>query len=40
MDNKKVGDNVLYYKVTDSGGRVAFAQRTNIKLKNGALKIL
>ena len=35
---QKVGDNVLYYKVTDSWGRVAFAQRTNIKLKNGAFE--
>ena len=35
---QKVGDNVLYYKVTDCWGRVAFAQRTNIKLKNGAFE--
>ncbi len=35
---QKVGDNVLYYKVTDSWGRVSFAQRTNIKLKNGAFE--
>ena len=35
---QKVGDNVLYYKVTDSWGRVTFAQRTNIKLKNGAFE--
>lgn len=37
---QKVGDNVLYYKVTDSWGRVTFAQRTNIKLKMVLLKIL
>ena len=35
---QKVGDNVLYYKVTDSWGRVTFAQRANIKLKNGAFE--
>ena len=35
---QKVGDNVLYYKVTDSWGRVSYEQRTNIKLKNGAFE--
>ena len=33
-----VGDNVLYYKVTDSWGRVSYEQRKNIKLKNGAFE--
>ena len=33
-----VGDNVLYYKVTDSWGRVSYEKRTNIKLKNGAFE--
>ena len=32
---QNVGDNVLYYKVTDSWGRVSYEQRANIKLKNG-----
>ena len=35
---QNVGNNVLYYKVTDSWGRVTFAQRKNIKLKNGAFE--
>lgn len=35
---QNVGDNVLYYKVTDSWGRVSYEQRTNIKLKNGAFE--
>ena len=35
---QKVGDNVLYYKVTDSWGRVSYEQRINIKLKNGAFE--
>ena len=35
---QKVGDNVLYYKVTDSWGRVSYEQRANIKLKNGAFE--
>ena len=35
---QKVGENILYYKVTDSWGRVTFAQRKNIKLKNGAFE--
>ena len=33
--NQKVGENTLYYKVTDSWGRVTFGQRKNIMLKNG-----
>ncbi|WP_302630769.1 immunoglobulin-like domain-containing protein [uncultured Clostridium sp.] len=32
---QKVGENTLYYKVTDSWGRVTFGQRKNIMLKNG-----
>ncbi|WP_302631494.1 hypothetical protein [uncultured Clostridium sp.] len=32
---QRVGDNLLYYKVTDSWGRVSYAQRKNIILKNG-----
>ena len=35
---QQVGENTLYYKVTDSWGRVTFAQRKNIKLKNGAFE--
>ena len=35
---QKVGDNVLYYKVTDSWGRISYEQRINIKLKNGAFE--
>ena len=35
---QNVGDNVLYYKVTDSWGRVSYEQRTNIRLKNGAFE--
>ena len=35
---QQVGDNVLYYKVTDSWGRVSYEQRANIKLKNGAFE--
>ena len=35
---QQVGENVLYYKVTDSWGRVTFSQRKNIKLKNGAFE--
>ena len=35
---QNVGDNVLYYKVTDSWGRVSYAKRINIKLKNGAFE--
>ena len=35
---QNVGDNVLYYKVTDSWGRVSYEQRANIKLKNGAFE--
>ena len=35
---QQVGENILYYKVTDSWGRVTFAQRKNIKLKNGAFE--
>ena len=35
---QNVGDNVLYYKVTDSWGRVSYEKRTNIKLKNGAFE--
>ena len=35
---QQVGDNVLYYKVTDSWGRVSYEQRKNIKLKNGAFE--
>ena len=35
---QSVGDNVLYYKVTDSWGRVSYEKRTNIKLKNGAFE--
>ena len=35
---QNVGNNVLYYKVTDSWGRVSYEQRTNIKLKNGAFE--
>ena len=32
---QQVGENTLYYKVTDSWGRVTFGQRKNIMLKNG-----
>ena len=35
---QQVGNNVLYYKVTDSWGKVTYAQRKNIKLKNGAFE--
>ena len=35
---QNVGNNVLYYKVTDSWGRVSYEQRENIKLKNGAFE--
>ena len=35
---QNVGDNVLYYKVTDSWGRVSYEQRANIKLKNGVFE--
>jgi len=35
---QQVGENTLYYKVTDSWGRVTFVQRKNIKLKNGAFE--
>ena len=35
---QNVGDNVLYYKVTDSWGRVSYEKRSNIKLKNGAFE--
>ena len=35
---QNIGDNVLYYKVTDSWGRVSYEKRTNIKLKNGAFE--
>ena len=35
---QNVGDNVLYYKVTDSWGRVSYEKRINIKLKNGAFE--
>ena len=35
---QNIGNNVLYYKVTDSWGRVSYEQRTNIKLKNGAFE--
>ena len=35
---QNVGDNVLYYKVTDSWGRVSYEKRTNIRLKNGAFE--
>ena len=35
---QNVGNNVLYYKVTDSWGRVSYEQRANIKLKNGAFE--
>ena len=35
---QQVGNNVLYYKVTDSWGRVTYDQRKNIKLKNGAFE--
>ena len=36
--NQKVGENILYYKVTDSWGRVTFGQRKNIMLKNGIVQ--
>ena len=36
--NQKVGKNILYYKVTDSWGRVTFGQRKNIMLKNGIVQ--
>ena len=36
--NQKVGENTLYYKVTDSWGRVTFGQRKNIMLKNGIVQ--
>ena len=32
---QQVGENTLYYKVTDSWGRVTFGQRKKIMLKNG-----
>ena len=35
---QNVGNNVLYYKVTDSWGRVSYEQRKNINLKNGAFE--
>ena len=35
---QNVGNNVLYYKVTDSWGKVSYAQRKNINLKNGAFE--
>ena len=35
---QKVGENTLYYKVTDSWGRVTFGQRKNIMLKNGIVQ--
>ena len=35
---QKVGENILYYKVTDSWGRVTFGQRKNIMLKNGIVQ--
>ena len=35
---QQVGENTLYYKVTDSWGRVTFAQRKNIMLKNGVVQ--
>ncbi|MFR2067016.1 hypothetical protein [Clostridium sp.] len=35
---QKVGENTLYYKVTDSWGRVTFGQRKNIILKNGIVQ--
>ena len=36
--NQKVGENTLYYKVTDSWGRVTFGQRKKIMLKNGIVQ--
>ena len=36
--NQKVGENTLYYKVTDSWGRITFGQRKNIILKNGIVQ--
>ena len=36
--NQKIGENTLYYKVTDSWGRVTFGQRKNIMLKNGIVQ--
>ena len=36
--NQNVGENTLYYKVTDSWGRVTFGQRKNIMLKNGIVQ--
>ena len=36
--NQKVGENTLYYKVTDSWGRVTFGQRKKIVLKNGVVQ--
>ena len=36
--DQKVGENTLYYKVTDSWGRVTFGQRKNIMLKNGIVQ--
>ena len=35
---QKVGENILYYKVTDSWGRITFGQRKNIILKNGIVQ--
>ena len=35
---QQVGENTLYYKVTDSWGRVTFGQRKNIMLKNGIVQ--
>ena len=35
---QNVGNNILYYKVTDSWGRVTYEQRKNIILKNGAFE--
>ncbi len=35
---QKVGENTLYYKVTDSWGRITFGERKNIMLKNGIVQ--
>ena len=35
---QQIGENILYYKVTDSWGRVTFGQRKKIVLKNGVVQ--
>lgn len=35
---QKVGENTLYYKLTDSWGRITFGERKKIMLKNGIVQ--